>query len=174
MENKNLHVPWILQRGWCERIWILTQWPLRNKKAALFLSHSSLSVSLSFSLSVWGFSPGRMLTSHWPALSLSPNPPSCLSLSLSTSPSFHPFISPSRGAAFRSELMDLRWCMHSHSRIPSSGEKGAVSKKKKRHAGLGDMVGSIRATIEGAEGLERGEGVRELNNWTCPLKSWSE
>lgn len=74
--------------------------------------------------SVWGFGPGRMSTSHWPALSLPPL------LSPSTSLSSHPFISPSRGAAFRSELMDLRWCMHSHSSIPSSRERGAVSKKK--------------------------------------------
>lgn len=37
---------------------------------------------------------------------------------------------PSYGGAFRSELMDLRWCMHSSSRIPSSVERRVVSKKK--------------------------------------------
>lgn len=79
--------------------------------------------------------------------------------------SLHPSISTSRGAAFQSELMNLRWCMRSRSRIPSSGERRAVSKKKddmwdretwldrSEPAWWGRRVGG-RGRCEGAEELD--------------------
>lgn len=97
-----------------------------EKKASRFypvLTNSSLSLHLPVSLRLWSRQDvDKRLTC--PPLSLLP--PSLLS----PPPFSHPSISLSRGAAFRSELMDLRWCMHSSSGIPSSAERRAVSKKK--------------------------------------------
>lgn len=58
--------------------------------------------------------------------------------------------------------------MHSSSRIPSSVERRAVSKKKDDIVRLGDVVGSIRAAIVRAEGYGE-RGAEQPGEWTCPL-----
>lgn len=103
----------------------------RNGKRGLFLAftlvltNSSLSLHLPVRLRLWS----RQDVDK--PLTCPPSPSSLLPPSLlSPPPSSHPSISLSRGAAFRSELMDLRWRMHSSSGIPSSAERRVVSKKK--------------------------------------------
>ncbi len=127
---KNFCGSWIPRRGliWKEMD-INRSGPLEIKRISfLFFTTLSLSLSLSLFPQFWALVPeGCRQATDLPSLSL---PPSLQSLPLSTPLPSPPSISPSRGAAFRSELMDLRWCMHSHSRIPSSVERRAVSKKK--------------------------------------------
>lgn len=127
---KGIHFnsPWTAQRGWFEKRRILTKVATRRNKKGLFLaftlvlSNSSLSLHLPVSLRLWSRQDvGKPLTClPLPLPSILPLPTSL----------FSSLYFPSRGAAFRSELMDLRWCMHSSSRIPSSMERRAVSKKK--------------------------------------------
>lgn len=110
---------------------IVTKVPAQKWRESLLLPFTpSLPLSSHLTLSVSGFRPRRMSTSPWPA----PIPP-FLTPPLSPLPT-HPSFSRSRGAAFRLALMALRWCMHSHSRIPSrvkrEERRGALCQRKKK------------------------------------------
>ncbi len=171
MGYKNLYAPWIPQRGWFERKWILTKVALRNKKELFFLPLLSFSpippLFLPVSLRLWSRKDvDKPLTCP---LSLSPSlPPFSLALSF--------LIPPFPRAVVRHS--DRSWWICDGACIPTpeyqAVGRGELCQRKKMTCGTGRHGWIDQSRHSGGGGLERGEGVREPKNWTCPLKSQSE